>query len=211
MPVEPKVGFPRQIPFIIGNEGCERFSFYGMRNILTPFFVGTLLLSLYPITKARELAATDVFHSFVIGVYFFPLLGGYLADRFFGKYNTILWFSLVYCIGQGCLVTFADQRWGFYAGLGLIALGSGGIKPLVASFMGDQFDARNKHLAKLAFDLFYWIINFGSLFASLFMPVLMRNWGARVAFSAPAILMLAATIVFWAGRRRYTIMPPAPP
>jgi POT family proton-dependent oligopeptide transporter len=211
MPVEPKVGFPRQIPFIIGNEGCERFSFYGIKNILTPFLVGSLLLAAYPNTEARKLAATDVYHSFVIGVYFFPLLGGYLADRFFGKFNTILWFSLIYTIGQSCLVAFADQRWGFYAGLGLTALGSGGIKPLVASFMGDQFDARNKHLAKLAFDLFYWIINFGSLFASLFMPVLMRNWGARVAFSAPAILMLAATIVFYAGRNRYTIMPPAPP
>jgi POT family proton-dependent oligopeptide transporter len=211
MPAEPKVGFPRQIPFIIGNEGCERFSFYGIKNILTPFLVGSLLLAAYPNTEARKLAATDVYHSFVIGVYFFPLLGGYVADRFFGKFNTILWFSLIYTLGQSCLVAFADQRWGFYAGLGLTALGSGGIKPLVASFMGDQFDARNKHLAKLAFDLFYWIINFGSLFASLFMPVLMRHWGARVAFSAPAILMLAATIVFWAGRRRYTIMPPTPP
>ena len=210
MPAAQKVGFPRQIPFIIGNEGCERFSFYGMRNILTPFLVGTLLLATYPNTDARKLAATDVFHSFVIGVYFFPLLGGYLADRFFGKYNTIRWFRLIYCIGQGCLVAFADQRMGFYMGLGLIAVGSGGIKPLVSSFMGDQFDSSNKHLAKLAFDFFYWIINFGSLFASLFMPMLLKNWGARVAFAVPAILMLAATIVFWAGRNRYVMMPPAP-
>src|SRR3982751_4367564 len=97
---------PRHIAYIIGNEGCERFSFYGMRNILTPFLVGTLLLTLYPNKATRELAATDVFHSFVIGVYFFPLLGGYLADRFFGKYNTILWFSLVYCVGQACLAMF---------------------------------------------------------------------------------------------------------
>src|ERR1041384_2156229 len=85
---------PRQIPFIIANEGCERFSFYGMRNILTGFLTTTLLL--YLPEKERGIAATEVFHTFVIGVYFFPLLGGWLSDRFFGKYNTILWFSLIY-------------------------------------------------------------------------------------------------------------------
>ena len=74
--------------------------------------------------------AKEVFHSFVIGVYFFPLLGGWLADRFFGKYRTILWLSLVYCVGHACLALFDDNRTGFYTGLFLIALGSGGIKPL---------------------------------------------------------------------------------
>src|ERR1700712_1231157 len=97
---QPATGrMPRQIPFIIANEGCERFSFYGMRNILTPFLMTTLLLHL---PKAeRGAAATEVFHTFVMGVYFFPLLGGWVADRWLGKYKTILWFSLIYCVGQG--------------------------------------------------------------------------------------------------------------
>ena len=56
--------------------------------------------------RSRASAAKDVFHTFVIGVYFFPLLGGWLADRFFGKYHTILWLSLVYCVGQACLALF---------------------------------------------------------------------------------------------------------
>ena len=89
---------PRQIGYIIGNEGCERFSFYGMRNILTPFLITTLLL--YMPEGQRILAAKDIFHTFVIGVYFFPLLGGWLSDRFFGKYNTVLWMSLIYCAGH---------------------------------------------------------------------------------------------------------------
>ncbi len=205
-----KTKFPAQIPFIIANEGCERFSFYGMRNILTPFLTTVLLLYM-PDKAARELAAKDVFHTFVIGVYFFPLLGGWLADRYFGKYHTILWFSLIYCLGQGCLALFAEEPNGFYAGLFLIALGSGGIKPLVASFMGDQFDSRTKHLSKIAFDAFYWIINFGSLFASLFMPIFLRELGPRMAFGIPGILMFAATVVFWAGRRRYVRIDPPPP
>ena len=83
---------PRQIPYIIGNEACERFSFYGMRNIPVQFLITSLLLQ--EITaEGRAGEAKDIMHSFMIGVYFFPLLGGWLADRFFGKYHTILWFS----------------------------------------------------------------------------------------------------------------------
>lgn len=201
---------PRQIPYILGNEACERFSFYGMRNILSYFLTTSLLL--YLATEGdRKIAATEVFHAFVMGVYFFPLLGGWLADRFFGKYNVILWFSLVYCAGQGLLSVFSNNETGFYCGLGLIAFGSGGIKPLVASFMGDQFDSKNKHLAKLAFDAFYWMINFGSLFATILMMRLLKNFGPQVAFAVPGILMLSATIVFFAGRRQYVYVPPAPP
>ena len=85
--VAPKM--PSQIPYIIANEGCERFSFYGMRNILTVFLISSLLLSMPE--SARAGMAKEIFHTFVIGVYFFPLLGGWLADRFFGKYNTVFW------------------------------------------------------------------------------------------------------------------------
>src|SRR6187549_359788 len=200
---------PRQIPFIIGNEGCERFSFYGMRNILTVFLVSSLLADMPEADRAG--AAKDVFHTFVIGVYFFPLLGGWLADRFFGKYHTIFWLSLVYCIGQACLAMFVTNRTGFYVGLSLIALGSGGIKPCVASFVGDQFDQTNKHRAKVVFDAFYWIINFGSFFASLFMPIFLRYLGPAFAFGIPGVLMFISTAVLWLGRKQYVMIPPAPP
>ncbi|MCL1090249.1 POT family MFS transporter [Shewanella profunda] len=200
--------WPRQIPYIIASEACERFSFYGMRNILTPFLMTALLLSIPE--DLRGAAAKDVFHSFVIGVYFFPLLGGWIADRFFGKYNTILWLSLLYCVGHAFLAFFEHSIQGFYTGLFLIALGSGGIKPLVSSFMGDQFDQTNKSLAQKAFDMFYFTINFGSFFASLSMPLLLKNYGAAVAFGIPGILMFIATVFFWLGRKRYVHMPPEP-
>ncbi|MBB5883044.1 POT-type proton-dependent oligopeptide transporter [Xanthomonas sp. F1] len=200
---------PRQIPYIIGNEACERFSFYGMRNILVQFLITSLLLQEVT-APGREAEAKHIMHSFMIGVYFFPLLGGWLADRFFGKYSTILWFSLIYCVGHLCLALFEGHRTGFFLGLGLIALGAGGIKPLVASFMGDQFDQGNKHLAKVVFDAFYWIINFGSLFASLLIPLALKNLGPAWAFGIPGILMLVATLVFWAGRHRYVRVPLPP-
>ena len=203
---DPHARLPRQIPYIIGNEACERFSFYGMRNILVQFLITSMLLQEFA-GPARAAEAKHVMHSFMIGVYFFPLLGGWLADRFFGKYHTILWFSLVYCAGHACLALFEHSRGGFFLGLGLIAFGAGGIKPLVASFMGDQFDRSNQHLAKIAFDAFYWIINFGSLFASLLIPLVLKQLGPQWAFGLPGVLMLVATWVFWLGRRRYVLVP----
>lgn len=203
----PPARMPRQIAYIIGNEGCERFSFYGMRNILTPFLITSLLM--YLPASERPGAAKDVFHTFVIGVYFFPLLGGWLADRWFGKYRTVLWLSLVYCLGHLCLAVFEHSVAGFYAGLALIALGAGGIKPCVAAFVGDQFDAGNRHLAKVVFDAFYWIINVGSFLASVSMPFFLHRYGAAVAFGIPGALMFVATVVFWCGRRHYVMAPPA--
>lgn len=200
---------PPQISYIIGNEGCERFSYYGMRNILTVFLVSSMLMNLPESERAG--AAKDIFHTFAAAVYFFPLLGGWLADRFLGKYHTILWLSLVYCAGHLCLALFESNRTGFYTGLGLIALGSGGIKPCVASFVGDQFDQSNKHRAKVVFDAFYWIINFGSFFASLLMPIFLRSYGAAVAFGIPGALMFLATVILWYGRKQYVLVPPAPP
>jgi proton-dependent oligopeptide transporter, POT family len=200
---------PRQIPFIIGNEACERFSFYGMRNILTEYLKRYLLIGIV-LEAERNAAATEVFHTFVMGVYFFPLLGGWLADRYLGKYRTIFWLSLVYCAGHACLAMFEGRQTGFYAGLFLIALGSGGIKPCVSSFMGDQFDQTNKSRARVAYDMFYWIINFGSFFASYLMPKVLRGISPAWAFGIPGILMFIATVIFWAGRRRYVNVPPSP-
>src|SRR6478752_4007159 len=74
-----KTGFPPQIKYIIGNEACERFSFYCMRSILVVFMMNYLAM---PEHKAK-----GVFHLFVSASYFLPLLGGYLSDRFLGKYK----------------------------------------------------------------------------------------------------------------------------
>ena len=73
-----------------------------MRNILTPFLVD-LAPAVPPRKPSAPASRRRYFHFFVIGVYFFPLLGGWIADRVFGKYRTILWLSLVYCLGHACL------------------------------------------------------------------------------------------------------------
>jgi POT family proton-dependent oligopeptide transporter len=207
-PPDPPARMPRQIGFIIGNEVCERFSFYGMRNVLMIFLIDYLLREVSPDQQVRSDLAKERFHLFVAGVYFFPLLGGFLADRWLGKYKTILYLSLVYCAGHACLALFDDDARGFYAGLGLIALGSGGIKPCVSAMVGDQFTYKNKHLVKVVFNWFYFSINFGSFFASLLIPITLRKWGPAVAFGIPGALMFVATVIFWLGRDLYAHVPP---
>ena len=203
---------PRQVPFIIGNEAGERFGFYGMRNILTKFLIGWLFLSLPP--AEREPAAKETFHAFVMGVYFFPLAGGFIADRLWGRYQTILRLSLVYIAGFALLTFSTTSRPAFMVGLFLIALGSGGIKPCVSAFVGDQFNQSNKSLAKVVFDAFYWVINFGSFFASLLIPLVLTGgpepWRPRLAFGIPGLVMVFATVLFWLGRRGYVQVPPSP-
>ena len=202
---------PRQIPFIIGNEACERFSFYGMRNILVIFLTDYLLTHEVPDPELRGQLAKAHFHDFVFAVYAFPLLGGFLADRYLGKYRTILYLSVVYVLGQFALAFFIDNKWGFFGGLFLVALGSGGIKPCVAAMVGDQFTEENKSLATKVFAAFYWAINFGSLFASLFIPKVLKIYGPTIAFGIPGVLMLVATMIFWLGRKRYVNVPPSGP
>ena len=203
--------FPPQIPYIIGNEACERFSFYGMRNILTVFLIDYLLRTAIPNTEARTAEAKSLMHLFMAGVYFCPLLGGWLADRWLGKYKVILYLSLVYCLGHAFLAVFESNAMGFYAGLVLISLGSGGIKPCVGAMVGDQFNASNSHLVKKVFAIFYWTINFGSFFASLTIPLTLKHLGPAVAFGIPGVLMFLATLIFWAGRRHYVMVPPTGP
>ena len=83
-------GYPKGVPYIIGNEGCERFSFYGMKAILYIYIIGLYLQvnGLDYATASRE--ATAATHFFVAGVYFVPLIGGIIADRLLGKYMTIM-------------------------------------------------------------------------------------------------------------------------
>lgn len=194
--------FPHSVRYIIGNEAAERFSFYGMKNILTFFMINYFLL--------KDADAKSNYHLFVSAVYFFPLLGGVLADRLWGKYKTIFWLSLVYCVGHLCLALFENNPQGFYVGLGLIALGAGGIKPCVAAFVGDQFDESNKHLIKVVFGWFYWMINFGSFFASALIPKTLEWFGPKVAFGIPGVLMFLSTVILWLGRKHYVDTPPVP-
>ncbi|MBI4402717.1 MAG: POT family MFS transporter [Deltaproteobacteria bacterium] len=195
-----KVGFPSQIKYIVGNEACERFSFYGMRSILVIYMIQYLSMA--------QSDAKSVYHLFVSANYFLPLLGAYLADRYWGKYRTIMRLSMVYCLGHAA-IAFYDSKYGLFLGLSLIALGAGGIKPCVSANVGDQFSKANEHLLKKVFDWFYFSVNFGAFFSSLLIPWMLPKFGPSWAFGIPGILMAIATYVFWWGRRQYVMVPPS--
>ncbi len=202
-------GWPPGVPYIIGNEGCERFSYYGMRSILTVHLV-TLYAATGLLDSAAEANATAMTHVFFAGVYAFPMIGALIADRLAGKFNTILWLSLVYCAGHAVLAFGENSLSGMALGLGLIAVGSGGIKPCVSANVGDQFGRGNWFRVKGIFQAFYFIINFGSFFATLLIPWIRKEFSTSLAFGLPGILMLIATIFFWAGRKKFVHVPAKP-
>jgi proton-dependent oligopeptide transporter, POT family len=197
---------PPGIPFIVGNEAAERFSYYGMRAILVVYMTQYLMNGAGESDYMSEEEAKGYFHLFVSAVYMTPLLGALLADGFLGKYRTIIGLSLVYCIGHFALA-MDDTRTGLLIGQGLIALGAGGIKPCVSAHVGDQFGQTNQYLLSTVFGWFYFSINLGAFAAMLIIPWLLQHFGSSVAFAVPGVLMAVATLVFWSGRDRFVHIP----
>ncbi|MGW8258398.1 MAG: POT-type proton-dependent oligopeptide transporter, partial [Thermoguttaceae bacterium] len=199
---------PPGVPYIVGNEAAERFCFYGLNTILVTYMTEKLVDFSGGLSVMSPGDAKGVYHLFVAGVYFFPILGAIIADALWGKYRTILYLSLVYCLG--CFALAADQtRLGLFLGLSLIALGSGGIKSCVSANVGDQFGARNQHLLEKVYGWFYFSINFGSFFSTLLTPVLLKWYGPKWAFGVPGVLMVTATFIFWLGRKKFVHIPPS--
>jgi POT family proton-dependent oligopeptide transporter len=198
---------PKGIAYIVGNEAAERFSYYGMRAILVVFMTEYLLGSGGGLDPMTEEEAKTWYHLFGSAVYALPALGAIISDAWWGKYNTILRLSVVYCLGHLALA-MDESRIGLSIGLTLIAIGSGGIKPCVSAHVGDQFGKDNQHLLSRVISFFYFSINFGSFFATILTPYLLRAYGPHVAFGLPGLLMLLATFLFWKGRNVFVHVPP---
>ena len=210
----PTKKLPGGIPYIIGNEAAERFSFYGMKGILVVFM--TTYLSLLPGAGGNEpMSDTDAianYHLFTTAVYFTPILGALLSDILLGKYLTIMILSIVYCIGHGALALMGlgegiDPGWMLFLGLGLISFGSGGIKPCVSAHVGDQFGASNGHMLSKIFGWFYFSINVGAFVSTLLTPWFLEWYGPHLAFGVPGVLMCIATFLFWCGRKKFVHVP----
>jgi len=212
----PTPHMPGGIPYIVGNEAAERFSFYGMRGILFAFMTGHLLNQYGQPDYMDKNTAYAWIHNFVTAVYFFPILGAIISDWLFGKYRTIIWLSLMYCAGHAVLALLEfptllpiPPRSILWLGLTLIAIGAGGIKPCVSAHVGDQFGRQNEHLLPRVFRWFYFSINLGSAFATILTPILLHYVSPGWAFGVPGVLMGIATLVFWMGRHKFVHIPPS--
>src|SRR5205809_2740542 len=188
----PKIStWPPGVPFIIGNEAAERFSYYGMNSILTIFMTKYLTDKMGHLSVMPPAAAEAWYHTFVVVLYFLPLIGAILADAFFGKFKVVLWLSIVYCLGHATLALMGssvahliEPRYLLALGLIMIAMGAGGIKPCVSTNVGDQFGETNKHLLTRVFNWFYFSINAGSFISTLIIPWLLEPYAASESFKA---------------------------
>ncbi|XP_048455216.1 solute carrier family 15 member 2, partial [Rhincodon typus] len=206
--------YPLSILFVVVNEFCERFSYYGMKAILTLYFTNFL--------HWDDDLSTAIYHAFSGLAYFTPVLGALIADSWLGKFKTIIILSIVYVIGHivksvGAISTVGDQTAHVILsmlGLFLIALGTGGIKPCVAAFGGDQFEEKHASERSRFFSFFYLSINAGSLLSTIITPMLRADvqcFGGdcyALAFGVPAALMVVALVVFVSGSELYKKLPP---
>lgn len=206
---------PSGVPYIVGNEAAERFSFYGMRAILYVFMTEHLIGLDGELATMEPTEANIWLHNFQKATYAFPIFGAVICDWFLGKYRTILYVSLLYCVGHAIMamcdipgVTGLEPRTALYWGLALIAIGAGGIKPCVSSHVGDQFGPSNKGLITTVYGWFYLSINVGAAVSSLLTPLLLDTYGPGVAFGLPGVLMGLATLLFWLGRNDFVHVPP---
>jgi POT family proton-dependent oligopeptide transporter len=205
---------PPAVKYIIGNEACERFSFYGMSTILVPYMQQYL--------GWQHNRAEGDYHSFVAAAYTMTVVGGWISDRFFGRYRTILWLSYGYVLGHAVL---AAGDLGFrvpalYVGMILIVIGQSGIKPNLSAFVGDQIREDERHLLDRVYSWFYFAINVGSATSQIVTPWLLAgcalgalklcaNTATAWGFGVPGLLMAAALAIYLAGRRFYVKVPPA--
>jgi POT family proton-dependent oligopeptide transporter len=182
--------------FFFWGEFAERSSYYGMRAILFLYLTNALHFA--------DTTATPIYSAFKMACYFLPLVGGLIADRWLGRYWTIVGFSVPYVLGH--FILGIESQIALVFALALLAGGSGVIKPNISTLMGQTYDQQRpgqERLRSAAFLWFYFSINIGALISQLAMPVLRDNFGYAVAFQFPAWLMVASLIVFAAGKPYY--------
>ncbi|KJH53369.1 POT family protein [Dictyocaulus viviparus] len=209
------INYPPTVFLMLGNEFCERFSFYGMKAILTLYFIYEHGYS--------DSFATFVYHAFTCLAYLSPLAGSILADSYLGRYKVILYGSSIYVLGHILLSFGAVPTIGItirtlfdFCGLIVIAIATGAIKPCVSAFAADQFSEDQSDLRAQFFSFFYFAINAGSLFAILLTPILRGRvscFGSQycfpLAFGVPGVLMVFALLFFLSGWRQYKKCPPS--
>jgi POT family proton-dependent oligopeptide transporter len=186
-------GHPAGLFFLFFAELWERFSFYGMRALLTLYLARELFVDL---SNGKEVAY-EIYAAYGSLVYFTPAIGGMLADRVIGHKNSIMLGALLMTIGH---FTMAFENLSiFYLSLGLLIVGNGFFKPNISSLVGGLYpegDVRRDG----GFTIFYLGINLGAFLAPLVCGYLGESYGWHYGFSAAGIGMGIGLLVFWYGR-----------
>jgi dipeptide/tripeptide permease len=168
-PTPTPTGHPPALWFIFWGELAERSSYYGMRAILFLYMTKALMMSTQ--------TAGPVYSGFKSACYLLPLLGGYIADRWLGRYWTIVGFAAPYVAGH--FILGIPNEIAMYVALALLAGGSGVIKPNISTMMGETYDEKRpgqESLRSSAFLWFYFSINVGALISIFALPMVRNNY-----------------------------------
>ena len=209
----PKPGFwqylrshPTGFWFIFWGELAERCAYYGVRALFVVYMVDVLFADSIPNKEARDDWAQLVAYIFKAACYFMPLIGGLIADRYLGKYWTIVGFAVPYVFGP--VLLGIPIPWVYYLGLGILTIGTGVIKPNISTLMGMTYDQKRpgqEQLRSDAFFMFYFAINLGSTFSYAVLPEISKHFGYPVAFAIPSVLMAVALGFFALGKKHYAV------
>ncbi|XP_060534525.1 peptide transporter family 1-like [Cylas formicarius] len=206
--------YPTAVICIIATEFCERFSFCGLRTILSLYLRNILLFS--------ENASTVIYHVFNMVCYLVPIVGAICADSYFGRYRTIRNFSLIYLIGNVLMcvavVPVLDHNPILMSSMALllVAVGTGGLKPCVAAFGAEQFHLPDQFdLLRDFFSIFYFTINLGGFAGMVITPILRESVTCfgddscyPLGFGFPMALMVLAILFFVLGKKFYKVKTP---
>ena len=190
---------PKGLYVLFATEMWERFNYYGMRAILVLFLVKAMAFN--------QNDASQVYGSYTGLIYLTPLLGGYIADRYWGNKRSIIAGGLVMAIGEFVLF-FCGHFYDnaalamplFYTGLGCMIAGNGFFKPNISSMVGQLYKKGDSKI-DAAYTIFYMGINLGSFIATLLCGWLGENYGWGYGFGAAGIGMVLGLITFIYGQK----------
>src|SRR5580692_1786324 len=200
-------GHPRGLATLFFTEMWERFSYYGMRALLILFMTASVSKGGlgFPVVKAGA-----IYGFYTAMVYLLSLPGGWVADRIFGLRRAVLYGGILIVAGQLFLMSPGVE--GFYAGLGLLMLGTGMLKPNASTMVG-QLYAQGDRRRDSGFSIYYMGINLGGLLAPLACGWVGERIGWRLGFGLAGLGMIAGLIQYTLGRKYLPAagLHPAPP
>lgn len=190
-------GHPKGLYILFFTELWERFSYYGMRAILVLYLISTVNGD-NPGFGWEKADAINLYGTYTMLVYVMSILGGLVADKLWGQKRTVLIGGLLLCAGHGILAV--DALWAFYAGLGLIILGVGGLKPNISTMVGGLYPVGDIRRDK-GFTIFYIGINIGAFLSALIVGGVAEIHGWHYGFGLAGIGMLLGQAVFMWGQK----------
>ncbi len=203
-------GHPKGLYVLFATEMWERFNFYGMRAILVLFMIKALLFN--------EVFAANLYGSYISLVYLTPLLGGYMADRYWGNRRSIIAGGIVMAIGElilfccGTVYHSAPQLslFLFFSGLGLMIAGNGFFKPNISIMVGQLYPKGDRRKDS-AYTILYMGINTGECPSVAFVCGLVGDTGNpadfRWAFLVGCIGMILSVVTLRIFHRKYVVTP----